>query len=130
MTTPDLAPPVAAAIDEIRADWPGANLTVRPDGEGGAYVIVEPLTLKSPPYQTETWIGFRITFQYPYADVYPHFVRHDLRLDGGTRPAMQAGAFMDRTAIQISRRSNKLDPRFDTAAGKIRKILHWLNDQT
>ena len=33
--------------------------------------------------QAQVWIGFRITFQYPYADVYPHFTNANLaRSDG------------------------------------------------
>lgn len=131
MTTPSLVPAVATAISEIASDWPQARVLVEPDGEGGAYVIVEPVGLKSPPYQTETWIGFRITFQYPYADVYLHFVRPDLRLDGRLGPAMQPGkSFLARPAIQISRSSKRLDPHVDTASGKLFKVVDWLNDQS
>ena len=59
-------------------------MQVRDDGEGGGFVFVEPLDPGPTYVQRETWIGFRITFQYPYADVYPHFARGDLaRVDGG-----------------------------------------------
>ncbi len=79
----------------------------------------------------ETWIGFLITFQYPYADVYPHFVRHDLkRADGhplgqGLAPAQ----FRNQPAIQVSRKSNKLNPATDTACLKLLKVLQWLRSQ-
>ncbi|MBC3749411.1 hypothetical protein H8H78_18555, partial [Bacillus pumilus] len=76
-----MTPEVAAAIDEIKVAFPSATVTAREDGEGVA-VLVEPVSLGAPYSQRDTWIGFRITFQYPYADVYPHFVRGDLsRLD-------------------------------------------------
>jgi hypothetical protein len=94
-------------------------------------VTVNGIPLGSPWAQPETWIGFLITFQYPYADVYPHFVRHDLtRADG--RPLGQALAparFRDRPAIQISRKSNKLNPATDTACLKLLKVLQWLRSQ-
>lgn len=51
--------------------------------QGGAVVIVERRDLDERYVQGETWIGFQITFQYRYSDVYPHFVRGDLaRADG------------------------------------------------
>jgi hypothetical protein len=119
---------VAQALDEIRKTFDSATVTVREDGEGGAYVWVEPVD-PGPPYaQRETWIGFRITAQYPYADVYPLFVRGDLtRADG--RPlgeSMAASPFDGQPAIQVSRRSNHLNPATDTAALKALKVLRWM----
>jgi len=34
--------------------------------------------------------------------------------------------FENRTAVQISRRSNRLDPATDTALIKLHKVLEWL----
>lgn len=121
--------PVASAIADIRAAYPDATVTATPDNDGGAYVIVEAVPLGSPYKQESTWIGFRIAFQYPYADVYPHFARSDLeRADG--RPlgdGMSTGHnFAGRPAVQISRRSNRLDPMTDTAALKLAKVLQWM----
>lgn len=82
-----------------------------------------------PPYaQADTWIGFQITFQYPYADVYPHFTRPDLtRLDGrALGEGFGTAQFRNQPAIQISRRSNKLNPATDTATLKLLKVLQWL----
>lgn len=79
--------------------------------------------------QHETWIGFRITAQYPYADVYPLFVRHDLsRVNGqslgeGMTPNT---SFDGQPAVQVSRRSNHLNPATDTAALKVLKVLGWM----
>lgn len=121
-------PEVADAIEKIRATVTPNPVTVREDGEGGAFVIVEGAD-PGPLYtQTDTWIGFRITFQYPYADVYPHYVRGDLSrrdqraLGDGTSPA----TFESRPAIQLSRRSNHLNPATDTAVLKMLKVLEWL----
>jgi len=123
-----MTPAVAEAIEELKAAWPDATVTFHEDGSGGAHVIVEPIDPGFPYTQRETWIGFQITFQYPYADVYPHFVRPDLtRSDGNALgEAMTAASFEGRPAIQISRRSNHLDPTIDTAVLKLTKVVEWL----
>ncbi|MHB8294314.1 MAG: hypothetical protein ACYDH5_06720 [Acidimicrobiales bacterium] len=123
-----MTPAVGEAIEEISKNFESAVVTVREDGEGGAYVRIEAVD-PGPPYaQRQTWIAFRITAQYPYADVYPLFVRPDLgRADG--RPlgqAMAASSFDGHPAIQVSRRYNHLDPTTDTAALKVRKVLRWM----
>lgn len=60
-----MKPEVEHAIAEIREAYPETTVTARADGEGGAYVIVEEVD-PGPVYQDGvTWIGFRITFQYP-----------------------------------------------------------------
>ena len=60
-----------------------------------------------------------------------HFVRPDLaRVDGQVLgEATSAGSFEDRPAIQLSRRSNHLDPATDTAALKLAKVLAWLSSR-
>ena len=134
MTTPDvdrLTPEVKRAIDEIAAAFPDETVSMEPDGDGGAYVIVRDVALSRIYEQRETWIGFRITFMYPAADVYPHFVRADLcRVDGAPLgEGMSPVPFQGRPAIQLSRRSNRLDPATYTALLKLQKVLRWLNDR-
>lgn len=119
---------VQQAIAETRTAMTDSAVTVREDGEGGAWVTVDDVKLGPPYLQESTWIGFRVTFAYPYADVYPHFVRGDLaRVDGQPLgDAMSASAFEGRPAIQVSRRSNHLDPIRDTAMLKLAKVTDWL----
>jgi hypothetical protein len=122
---------VAEAIDELKAAHPDASFTLREDADGGVFVILEPVD-PGPTYtQRETWVGFQITFQYPYSDVYPHFVRHDLtRVDGQQLgEATSQASFEGRPAIQISRKSNRLNPATDTAAVKLLKVLEWLRNR-
>jgi hypothetical protein len=129
ITTVALKAEVQRAVDEIRAAFSEHVVNVRDDGEGGAYVVVEGIE-SGPSYEPAlVWFGFRITFQYPYADVYPHFVDGRLtRKDG--KPlgeALSAGQqFEGRPAIQISRRTNNPDPRFENAARKLLRIIAWL----
>lgn len=123
-----MQPAVKQAIEEVRANCLGVEVSVREDGQGGAYVVVEEVDPGAIYTQRSTWIGFHISFQYPYADTYPHYVRGDLsRGDGralgdGTSLCVWEG----RQAVQVSRRSNRLNPRTDTAVLKMNKVLQWL----
>lgn len=131
MTTPEvenLTPDVRTAVADIAAAYPQVSL--EPDGDGGAYVVVEAVPLSQTYQQSQTWVGFHITYAYPRADVYPHFVRSDLcRVDGGALGGgTSAGhSFRGRAAVQLSRRSNRLNPAVDTALLKLQKVLRWLN---
>jgi len=63
-------PEVERAITELREAYPNTPVTVRDDGEGGAYVIVEEAD-PGPVYRERvTWIGFRITFQPPQQNLW------------------------------------------------------------
>ena len=122
-----MTPEVAAAIDNIKSELPGSSIDLRED-DNGVVVLIDPVDPGMPYVQRTTWIGFRITFQYPYSDVYPHFVRGDLaRVDGAPLgDGFAATSFENRAAMQISRRSNRLNPVTDTAALKLSKVLHWM----
>lgn len=124
---------VAAAVEELREAFPDATVTAEADPQGGAHVTVEPVDPGQRYAQRETWIKFHITFQYPYSDVYPHFVRSDLsRHDGAPLgEGLSVGHFGDGIgpAVQISRRSNRLNPSVDTAALKLVKVLDWLRSR-
>ena len=125
-------PAVAKAIEELRSTFEGSAVEVEPDGSGGAEVVVRDVPL-GPPYVQETvWFGFRITSQYPYADVYPHFTSPDLaRMDGaGLGGGFGSATFRNDPAIQISRASNGLNPETDTAALKLLKVVKWMMERT
>jgi hypothetical protein len=128
-----MTPEVQGAIQEINQAFPGSSLEHVEDGQGGAIVTLHDVRLDGPQYQQEsTWIGFHITHTYPYADVYPHFVRHDLSRGDG-KPLGEGtslGSFRNQPAIQISRRSNRHDPATHTALLKLCKVLRWLNSRS
>src|ERR1700733_144730 len=123
-----LAPAVAEGIEQIRRSLPACAVQTDPDGAGGASVVVRGVTLGAPYRQPDGWIGFLLTFQYPYTDVYPHFTRADLtRLDGRPLGAgLGMAQFKSAPAVQISRRSNKWNPATDTAVLKLLKVYRWL----
>ena len=123
-----VSPAVAQAIEEIRCTFDGCGVEAEADGSGGAFVVVTGIRLGCPYAQEAVWIGFQITFQYPYADVYPHFTNGELvRLNGaGLGEGFGQASFRGRPAIQISRRSNRLNPQTDTAALKLLKVVRWM----
>ena len=127
-----IIPAVTKAIEEIRRTFEGCDVEVEADGSGGAVVVVRGVPMGCPYVQTEVWFGFHITFQYPYADVYPHFTNADLaRSDGGgLGGGFGTASFQGQPAIQISRRSNRLNPATDTAALKLLKVVTWMKSQT
>ena len=119
---------VAQAIDEIKHRFEGHNVTWVEDGDGGAKVTVHDLALGTLYNQESTWLAAHIVYSYPDADVYPHFVRQDLsRVDDrplGDGTSMQT--WEGQPAIQLSRRSNHLDPEIDRADLKFLKVIDWL----
>lgn len=127
----EILPGVARAIEEIRCTFEECGVEVEGDGSGGAFVVVTGIPLGCPYAQEKIWAGFQITFQYPYADVYPHFTNADLaRLNGaGLGEGFGAGSFQGRPATQISRRSNGLNPETDTAALKLLKVVKWMKSR-
>ena len=127
-----MTPEIKAALAEIAAAFKECRLDAVEDGQGGALVSLHGVGLDGSQYsQVDTFVGFQITHTYPYADVYPHFVRHDLsRSDGkALGDGMSIGSFRDQPAVQISRRSNKHDPGADTALLKLVKVLRWLKSR-
>lgn len=140
-----MTPDVAEAVDEIKGHFGGHTVLVGPDKDGGAVVIVEHIALGAPYAQSDTWLGFHITHACPYADVYPHFVRGDLkRVDGRDlgeaittgkqfpQPDVVVGdTVKSRAAVQLSRRANKRDSSSDleTPLLKTLKVLRWLKSR-
>ena len=125
-----MLPGVARAIEEIRSSFEGCGVEAEVDGSGGAYVVVTGVRLGCPYAQEAVWIGFQITFQYPYADVYPHFTNAELaRSDGGGLGAgFGLASYRGRKAMQISRRTTRLNPQTDTAALKLLKVVRWMKN--
>ena len=123
-----IVPAVAKAIEEIRRTFDQCAVEAESDGSGGAVVVVRGIPMGCPYVQANVWIGFRITFQYPYADVYPHFTDADLaRSDAGSLGGgFGTATFRGQPTIQISRRSNRLNPETDTAALKLLRVIRWM----
>jgi hypothetical protein len=136
MTSHNIKADVSRAIDEIQSAFPGVMLNIEPDTEGGAFVKAHEFDLGSQFEPTRSWSAFRITFQYPFADIYPHFFVSTLRrkdgnpLGEGFHPNnkwQHPGG--NEPATMVSRRSNRRDAATETAALKLAKVLDWIRSR-
>src|SRR5260370_2443656 len=85
-----MTPEVTLAVEEIRQIFGGHNVDVQEENQGGAYVTVNGITIGPRFSPSTSWIGFLVTFQYPRADVYPHYLH-------GTLQVTRAGNFPPHT---------------------------------
>lgn len=120
---------VKAAIDELQMQYTEASIKSRDDGQGGAYIIIEPVNLGPGFCPTTTWMGFHIAAQYPYADIYPVFVGAEIaRADGQAfqAPITPNHQFESRAALQVSRRNSSAQTGMQSAKAKVLKIIRYL----
>jgi len=122
---------VSTAIDELKRQFGEALFQIREDGQGGAYVVIESVSL-GPRYQpSSTWLGFQIAAQYPYADIYPVFIGANVSRAGGlafSPPITPGHTFEGRPALQISRRNASATSAPQKATSKILKVLAFLEN--
>jgi hypothetical protein len=122
---------VVAAIDDLKRQFPSATVIVREDSAGGAYVLMEKVSIGSRYTPSETWLGFHIPSQFPYADIYPVFMSTEVSRTDHTpfaAPVTPGHHYEGRPAIQISRRSSGANGGLQKASAKILKILHFLDN--
>ena len=122
---------VVNAIEELKRAFPASDVQSREDGDGGAYVILEDVALGSRYRPSSTWLGGHITALYPYADIYPLFIADSVRRADGVafEPPVTAGAqFLERPALQVSRRNNHTQHYPQSAVAKFLKVLHFLDE--
>ena len=122
---------VANAIEELKRAFPSSDVHSQEDGDGGAYVIIENVPIGCRYRPSTTWIGGHITALYPYADIYPLFIAENVRRADGIafEPPVTPGAqFLDRPALQVSRRNNHTQHYAQTAVAKFVKVLHFLEE--
>lgn len=126
-----MKPDVEQAVEELRSCFRDAEVVAHAQDDGGAIVTIGGIDLGPKYIPQRTWIKFAISFQYPYADIYPLFVRPDLaRADGQPHgEGIIENSFQGELALQLSRRSNRLNPAIDTAALKVTKVNEWLRTQ-
>ena len=126
-----MKPEIEKAIEELKECFPDSEVVAVGTEGGGVFVTIDPVDPGPAYVQRETWLKFAISFQYPSADIYPLFVRPDLaRVDGGAHGQGFAEAeFNGEAALQLSRRSKRLNPAIDTACLKVNKVLAWMQTQ-
>jgi hypothetical protein len=138
-----MKPTVEAGLIELRVGLQDNNIRHLEDGEGGAFVIVDELFIGENFTPSTAWIGFHITWSYPDADVYPHFLGPQVKYvgareapnqhpDGNLPVPMTRGATMpgfNQPAIQISRRSQRRSVETDSALLKLMRVLAFLTSK-
>lgn len=123
-----MTPEVQQAIAEIRQAFSQHSVEIEAERQGGVYVRVQDLFLGERYLPSISWIGFTISYQYPFADVYPHYLDAELRwVDGLIKGAgLSTTTWQNKRVIQVSRRSKRWDATIDTAATKLSKVMMWL----
>ena len=123
-----MKPEVAQAVEELRSSFADAEIVARDANNGGAVITINPVELGPGYIPQRTWIKFAVSYQYPYADIYPLFVRPDLtRADGQAHgEGITVASFDGEQALQLSRINNRLNPAIDTAVLKVTKVIQWL----
>ena len=122
---------VANAIEELKVAFPTSAICSQEDGEGGAYVIVEDVSIGCRYRPSSTWVGGHITALYPYSDIYPLFIADNVQRTDGVafEPPVTPGAnFLERPALQVSRRNNQMQQYPQTAVAKFLKVMHFLGE--
>lgn len=120
---------VSSGIEELKRQFGGSTFTVREDGQGGAYVVLEPVALGPKFRPDSTWLGFHIPPQYPYADIYPVFIGANIARANGApfaAPVTPGHIFEGRAAIQVSRRNSAAQSGLQKVGAKILKVLDFL----
>ena len=120
---------VSKGVEELKCQFASSTFTVSEDNQGGAHVIIENVPVGPRYSPNQTWMGFHIPAQYPYADIYPVFVGAEIsRVDGVqfAAPVTRGHQFQRRPAIQISRRNGAAQNGSQKVTAKILKILDFL----
>lgn len=124
-----VTPAVADAVAGVRRAFADQAVYAWPDGQRGAFVVIEDLDLGAGWASATTWLGFVISYLHPEADCYPHHLRGDLRRADGQRlaPPFHPGRqFAGHPAVMVSRSSRRRDPRLDTPARKALSVLEFV----
>ena len=122
---------VVNAIEELKQAFPSSTITSSEDDQGGAFVVIESVHIGKRFIPSFTWMGGHITAHYPYADIYPVFIDANVRRVDGKEfeaPITIGNKFLERPAIQISRRNNRVHSSRQTAVAKFLKIINFVEN--
>jgi hypothetical protein len=121
---------LTSAVDEavaaVQAHFAGHPVEVIPDGTDGVFVIIGDVDVGGGYTPRTTWLGFQVSSAYPQSDVYPYYTGRVTRSDG--RPhgeGVQEVNWQGRSALQLSRRSNRWNPAVDNAVLKAERVIRW-----
>lgn len=119
---------VAAELEGLRGDYDEVSL--EPDGEGGAIATVGGLDIGEQWMPRLVPISFQLAHNAPHAAIYPWYTVPELApRDGAARPqGLQVVSWRGCQVTQISLRHKQWDPGHDTASGALAQVVHWLRE--
>ncbi|HUX05629.1 MAG TPA: hypothetical protein VMV53_12085 [Acidimicrobiales bacterium] len=127
----DLEFEVVEAVREIAATLSEDVVVAWPDGEGGVFVVVDDIDIGAQWTPQVTWLGCRILNAYPEADVYPLFVRGDLKRSDGAAfaaPFNPGSQFASQAAVTVSRTSPRRSPTTASAVARLINTMNFLRE--
>lgn len=126
-----MTPEVEQAVEELKSSFPESRIETEAESQGGAHVTVHDLSIGDQYIPAISWVSFTIGFQYPNADVYPHFFDKEIKRKDNEQlgEGFSIQKWQEKDALQVSRKSNNLDPLTDTAATKLLKVLEWVRSR-
>lgn len=105
-----IEPEVQQALAEVTANINEGVLLAWPDGEGGAFVVVDDLDLGERWAPRQGWLGCRILNSYPDSELYPFYIRADARRVDGvdlSAPFNLGQSLFGQPATTVSRQPNR-----------------------
>ncbi|MGB8196538.1 MAG: hypothetical protein WCF25_06000 [Acidimicrobiales bacterium] len=127
----NVEPEVFAAVREIAATLTEHDVVAWCDGEGGVFVVVDDIELGAQWTPSVTWLGCRILNAYPEADVYPLFIRSDLKRTDGlplAAPFHLGSQFADQAAVMVSRTTPRRTAATASAVVRIVNTINFLKE--
>jgi hypothetical protein len=120
---------VSVGLQQLEEVFTG-RVRHEPDGEGGAFVVVEEIELGEHWSARTAELAFHLAYNYPASSIYPYYLQPDIVPAGGAFPqALQRVEWRGSPMIQVSLRQENWDPRRDNAVGAVMQTQDWLRSQ-
>lgn len=121
---PEIQLAVRSAIAELEDEY--ETVSWSPDGAGGAYVTVGPVTFGDRWSPSSGSLEVAVAYNYPYVPIYPFYTDAILtRVDGTSVAALQRVVWRGREVTQVSLRTRRWEPAHDTVSTAFRMAEHW-----
>jgi hypothetical protein len=120
---------VSLGLEQLEEVFSG-RVRHEPDGEGGAFVVVDGIELGERWSATVAALAFHLAYNYPASSIYPYYLQPDIvPADGGFPQALQRVDWRGSPMVQVSLRQENWDPRRDNAVGAVMQTQDWLRSR-
>ena len=128
MNVATLAPEVDEALHELE-DHFGDDFASEPDGQGGALVAIDKISLGKTWTKTKVSLRFVVPYNFPATPPYPYYLPRDAHPSGTWPAALQPIEWRGAPVIQVSLRHNRWDATRDSLLGCVLQVTAWLREQ-